>query len=46
MCPINGHLEFDRNFKNVYPSELQHKNENILTSKVAFLNLSAIIENK
>ena len=46
FCVINDHLEFDRNFKNKYPSELQIEMENISTFKPSFLGLSITIENK
>ena len=36
LCAINDHLEFDRNFKNTFPSELQIKKENISTSEASF----------
>ena len=39
----NDSLEFDRNFKNKYPSELQLEKENILNSKASFLDLFIII---
>ena len=45
LCVISDHLEFDRNFKNIYPTELQLKKENISTSEASFLDLSIIIEN-
>ena len=45
LCAIVNHLEFGRNFKNIYPSELLLKKENISTSEASFLDLSIIIEN-
>ena len=36
----------NRNFKNVYPSDVKLKKENILTSDASFLELSIIIGNK
>ena len=44
MCTINDHLEFGKNFKDTYPSELELKKENIPTSE-ASLELSTDIEN-
>ena len=38
LCAINSHLEFDRNFQNIYPSELQLRKENISTSEALFLD--------
>ena len=29
LCDIYDHVGFDRNFKNIYPSELQLRKENI-----------------
>ena len=46
FCAIKEHLEFDRNFKNIYSSELKLKKKNISTSKASFLDLSMIIQNK
>ena len=46
LCATKNHLEFDRNFKNIYLSELQLKNEKMSTSAVLFLDSSIIIENK
>ena len=44
LCVINDHLEFDRNFKNIYSSELRLNKENISTSEASFLDLSIITE--
>lgn len=38
LCAINGHLEFGTNFKDIYPSALDRKEENIPTSETS-LNL-------
>ena len=46
MWVINNHLEFNRNFKNIYLSELQLKKEEILTSEVSGLDFYIIVENK
>ena len=46
LCATKNHLEFDRNLKNIYLSELQLKNEKMSTSAVLFLDSSIIIENK
>ena len=46
LSAINDHLEFDRNFKNMYPSELKFKKENTRTSEAPFLVLLIVIENK
>ena len=46
LCAISIYLELDRNLKNVYPSELQLKKENISTSEKSFLDLSIITEEK
>ena len=46
LFAINNHLEFDRNFKNIYPSELHLKKDNISACKASFLDLSIIIENQ
>ena len=46
LCAINDHLEFDRNFKNIYPSGIKLKKKGISTSQASFLNLSIMIENK
>ena len=46
LWSISNLREFDRNFKNIHPSELQLKKENILTSEASFLDLSIITENK
>ena len=43
---INNHLEFNRNFKNIYLSELQLKKEEILTSEASGLDFYIIVENK
>lgn len=43
LCAINGHLEFGTNFKDIYPSELEPKLENIPTFQIS-LDLSADIE--
>ena len=42
LCAINNRLEFDRNFKNIYLSEVQLKKENIPTSKASILDLFII----
>lgn len=39
---INDHLEFDRNFKNIYILEPQLKKEKKLTSEASFLDFSII----
>ena len=46
LCATKNHLEFDRNLKNIYLSELQLKNEKMSTSAVLFLDSSIIVENK
>ena len=51
LCTINNNLEFDRNFKNIYPSELSSKSKTFKLPKHHFLYLfiialSIIIENK
>ena len=46
LCATNDHLEFDRNLKNIYPSVLLLKKENISTSKASVLDLSIIVEYK
>ena len=46
MCAIYDHLEFGRNFKNIYPLELKFKKEKISSSEVSFLDLCFILENK
>ena len=46
MCPKKEHRNFERVFKNVYPSELQLRKENISTSKVSPLDFSIITESK
>ena len=33
LCAINDHLEFDKNYRNTYPSELELKKESISISK-------------
>ena len=33
LCARNYHQEFVRNFKNIFPTQLQLKNENISTSE-------------
>ena len=39
-------LEFDRDFKNIYLSQLQLEKENISTSEASHIDLSIITENK
>ena len=39
LCAINNHLDFDRYFKNIYPSELQVKKKNISTSGASMLDI-------
>ena len=46
MRAINIYLQFDRKLKNLYPSELQLKKEDIPTSEELFLDLSIITEEK
>ena len=46
LCATKNHLEFDRNFKSIYLSELQLKNEKMSTSVALFLDSSIIIEIK
>ena len=46
LCAINNHLESDRCYKDIYPTELPLKKENISTSEASFLDLSIIIENE
>lgn len=45
FCIIKDYVEFERNFSNIYPSELQLKEENVSTSEALFLELSIIIGN-
>ena len=40
LCAINDDFEFRKNFKNIYPPELELKEENISTSHASFLDLS------
>ena len=37
---VNNHLEFGRNFKNIFPLELQFKEKNIPILKASYLDLS------
>ena len=46
LCPKSKHQKFERRFKNIYPSELQLKKENIATSEVSLLDLFVITESK
>ena len=46
LYALNKYLEFYKNFKNIYPTELHLKKQNVSTSEASFLNLSIIIENK
>ena len=40
LCAINDNLEFKNNFKNIYPPELELKQENISLNEASFLDLS------
>ena len=40
LCAVNDDFEFRKNFKNIYPSELELKEENISPSEATFLDLS------
>ena len=42
----NDHLQFDRNFTNMSPSDSKLKKENISTSEEPFLDLFSVTENK
>ena len=44
MYVINDYLELDKNFKNIYPSELQFRRKNLQLLK--HYDLAIIIENK
>ena len=43
---MNHHLEFGKNYEDIYPPKLELKKERITVSKVSFLNLSITTENK
>ena len=43
---INDNVEFDKNYKDIYPSELELKKESISNSEPSFLDLSIKIEKK
>ena len=45
-CTIKDYLKLERNFKNIYPLELQLKKENISASEAVFLDFFMIIEKK
>ena len=44
LCAINVHLEFDKNYRVIYPSGLELNKENRKTFEASFLDLSVIIE--
>ena len=46
LCAINVHLEFDKNYRVIYPSGLELNKENRKTFEASFLDLSVIIEKK
>lgn len=43
LYAISDHLAFDKNYKDIYPSEPELKKESISTSEESFLVLSIII---
>ena len=47
LCAINDSFEFRKNFKNIYPPELELKEENTSPTQASFLDLSiSIVDNK
>ena len=46
LCAINDRLEFNTSYKNIYPLDLERKNESRSTSEASCFDLSIISENK
>ena len=44
LCAINDNGEFEKTFKDIYPSELELKKENSINSSATFLDLSIEIK--
>jgi len=46
LCAINDNSEFEKNFKDIYPEELDLKKENANNTEASFLDISITIDNK
>ena len=46
LCTINDNNEFERNYQQIYPVELELKKENNSNLEASFLDLSITLENK